>query len=128
VSRWFKSPVDSEVSVQTPHLRRLSEGLHVSAEDLLYPLPVLGEIESTRRYEAALLWDGLYPDLSEFAVALVRGEMPALARLVQVFGLYKAWKIAGQKVWERFPEYKKHIRPVRREQLECVWRLRQNRI
>ena len=60
------------------------------------------------------------------SVALVRGEAPALARLVQVFGLYKAWKIAGEKIWERFPAYQKNIRPVRRDQLERIWLLRQN--
>lgn len=128
VSQWFKAPLGSEISIQTPHLRRLSEGLRVSAEVLLRPLPVLDDLENARRYETALLWDGLYPDLAEFSVALVRGESPALARLAQVFGLYKAWKIAGNKIWDRFPDYKRHIRPVRREQLERVWQLRQNPI
>ncbi|MCC7441796.1 MAG: hypothetical protein IT285_09185 [Bdellovibrionales bacterium] len=59
-------------------------------------------------------------------MALIQGEEPALARLVQVYGLYKAAKTAGRKVWERFPQYKRHIRPTRREQLEHVWRYRQS--
>jgi transcriptional regulator with XRE-family HTH domain len=126
VSRWFKPSAGPEVSIQTPHLRGLAEGLRVSAEDLLRPLPVLGDAEATRWYEAALLWDGLYSDLGDFSVALVRGESPALARLVQVFGLYQASKVAGQKIWDRFPYFKKQIRPMRREQLERVWQIHEN--
>lgn len=126
VSHWFRSSPNSEISIRTPHLKRISEGLRISAEDLLHPLPVLGDAQLTEQYEAALLWDRLYPGLGDFGVALVRGEWPALARLVQVYGLYQARKIAGPKVWDRFPDYKRHIRPVRREQLERVWQLHRN--
>jgi transcriptional regulator with XRE-family HTH domain len=128
VSRWFKVPLGAEIHVLTPHLRKVSEGLHVKVDDLLRPLPVLEDIEKTRQYEAALLWDRLYLDLADFSIALVRGELPSLARLVQVFGLYKASKIAGQRIWDRFPDYKKYIRPIRREQLERVWEHHQSPI
>lgn len=128
VSHWFKTETDSDIRIQSPHLRHLAEGLRVSAEVLLRPLPVLKDSAVTHHYEVLLLWDRLYPDLSHFAVAIVRGEGGALGRLVQVFGLYQGSKIAGEKIWKRFPDYKKYIRPVRREQLEHIWQLRQNLI
>lgn len=102
--------------------------LRVSADVLLHPLPVLDDAKATRQYESELLWDSLYANLADFSIALVHGEAPALARLVQVFGIYKASKIAGTKIWNQFPQYKRHIRPVRREQIERVWQLRQNQI
>jgi transcriptional regulator with XRE-family HTH domain len=127
VSHWFSASSDFEINVRTPHLRRLCEALHVKAEDLLQPLPVLNDAEAVRQYEASLLWDHLYSCLADFSVALVRGESVALARLVQVFGIYRAAKIVGgPKIWDRFPEYKRHIRPVRREQIERVWNLRRD--
>jgi transcriptional regulator with XRE-family HTH domain len=124
VSLWFKASQDTELNVRTPHLRKLSDALHIQAEDLLRSLLVLNDDEAVRKYETALLWDRLYPGLVDFSVALVHGEVAALARLVQVFGLYKASKIAGKKIWDRFPQYKKHIRPVRREQIEQIWQVR----
>ncbi|MGK5084445.1 hypothetical protein WDW37_14215 [Bdellovibrionota bacterium FG-1] len=112
--------------MRSPHLKKLAEALQLRAEDLLRPLPVLGDPEATRKLEAELLWDRLYVGLIDFSIAVVRGELPALGRLVQVFGIYKASKIAGPKIWERFSEYKRYIRPIRREELEKIWILRQN--
>jgi transcriptional regulator with XRE-family HTH domain len=125
VSNWFKTPPGIDVNTHTPILKHLAAGLHVKAEDLLQPLPVLDDPVSTRQLETALLWDALYSDLSDFSIALVRGEAAALARLVQIFGLYAASKIAGRKIWDRFPDFKRSIRPVRREQLERVWQFHQ---
>jgi transcriptional regulator with XRE-family HTH domain len=125
VSQWFKAPIGTELNVRTPHLRQLSDALHIDAKDLLQPLPVLDDGEAVRQYETTLLWDCLYPSLVDFSVALVHGESVALARLVQVFGIYKASKIAGQKIWDRFPGYKRHIRPIRREEIERVWQIHQ---
>jgi len=123
VSQWFKASGHAEVDVLSSHLKRLSDGLSAPADLLLRPLPVLGDGAAVRKLEATLLWDNLYPDLGDFAIALVRSESPALARLAQVFGLYRASKIAGRKVWDRFHEYKRQIRPVRRQQLERIWEL-----
>lgn len=69
------------------------------------------------------LWDGLYPDLRAFAAALAREDDKALARLVQADGLYRAAAAAGAAVWERFPSYKRHIKPLRRAGLERIWAL-----
>jgi len=124
VSQWFKSTAHSEVNLRSVHLRRLAEGLHVSADVLLKPLPVLSDNDQTREYEGMLLWDRLYPSLADYSVALLRGELPALARLVQVFGLFRGEKIAGsQMIWNRFPNYKHLIRSVRRQQMERIWNL-----
>lgn len=128
VSNWFQAKPGQEIRVYSSHVRRLAGGLHVSADDLLTPLPVLGDLEMSKRYESELLWDSLYENLLDFMIAVINGEEAALARLVQVFGLYQASKIAGRKVWERFPKYKKLIRPIRREQMERVWQLRQNQM
>lgn len=125
VSLWLKAPSGSELVMRTSHLRQLAGSLELRADELLQPLPILDDPEASRRLEASLLWDRLYPTLLDFSVALTRGQPPALARLVQVFGMYKGAKIAGRKIWERFPDYKRYIRPVRREQLEGIWLLRQ---
>ncbi len=127
VSLWFRSSPDADLNVRAPHLRALSRGLQVKAEDLLDSLPVLDDREMTRKLETILLWDHLYSDLAAFAVGLVRGESAALARLVQVYGLYPASNIVPQNmIWDRFQEYKRHIRPVRREQVEKIWQIRQS--
>ena len=114
VSRWFKQG-RSEVEVRAGPLQRLSQALGVSMDELSRPLPGL---ES-----AGLLWDRLYPDVGLFAAALVRGEGPAVARLVEVYGLFLSARILGRAVWVRFPEYKNRLPPVRRRQLEALWGL-----
>jgi transcriptional regulator with XRE-family HTH domain len=126
VSLWFKAPDGIELNVRTPHLRKLASALQINAEDLLQPLPLLDDAEVTRRYETTFLWDRLYSSLADFTIALVRSESAALARLVQVFGIYKASKIAGPKIWNQFPKYKQQIRPIRREQVERIWKLHEN--
>lgn len=126
VSKWFKTPSGSELNMRTTHLKSLTQKLQIKADVLLVPLPVLSDPQSVRLYETTLLWDRLYPNLIEFCVALIRGESQALARLVQVFGIYTAAKIAGQKIWDRFSDYQKYIRPVRRKEIERIWVLHQN--
>jgi hypothetical protein len=80
-----------------------------------------------RTLEASLLWDHLYPDLDSFAFALGGGEPRALARLVQVYGLYAAESALGCVAWRAFPVYKRHIHPVRRRQLETLWAWHESR-
>lgn len=75
----------------------------------------------------ALLWDGLYPDLVDFAIAAGRFELRAVGRLVEVYGLYAAAKILGPSVWKRFHEFKRFLHPVRRRQLEALVEWRRNR-
>ena len=66
VSLWFR---EQEANLQSRHLMRLAEVLGVPAEDLAKPLPCF-EPQTRASLRATLLWDRLYPDLDDFAVAL----------------------------------------------------------
>ncbi len=81
----------------------------------------------TRTLEVSLLWDHLYPDIDQFALALAAGEPRALARFVQAYGLYAAESALGAVAWQAFPVYKRHIHPVRRRQLETLWTWHESR-
>lgn len=126
VSHWFRQT--GEIQVKSSHLKNLAKGLHVKPDVLLNPLPILDDPKATRRFETLLLWDKAFPSLGEWGVAFLRGDLRAMARLVEAFGLYHGAKIAGKKgglIWEKFPDYKKMIRPGRRSSLEKVWEIRQ---
>lgn len=123
VSLWFRG---QEANLQSKHLMRLAEVLGVRVEDLAGPLPCFDP--STRaRLHATLLWDRLYPDLDDFAVALNSRDPRAVARFVQVYGLYAAESTLGPWVWEDFPDYKRHIHPARRAELETLWNWHKHR-
>jgi transcriptional regulator with XRE-family HTH domain len=117
VSLWFHG---EEANLQGRHLIPLSEALGVSVEDLAKPLPCF-EPESHGQLRASLLWDHVYPDLDDFAVALNAKDPRALGRFVEVYGLFAAEATLGAFVWEDFPNYKRHIHPARRRELETLW-------
>jgi len=121
VSLWFKTSKNGVASVKTEHLLNLSKALGISLDELAAPIPALDETAASR-LRADLLWDRLYPDLTSFAVAVCRWELRAVARLVEVHGLYNGARMAGPGAWERFPEYKDFIKPGRRDDLERLWR------
>lgn len=123
VSLWFGSG-RGEVDVRSGHLKRLAEGLHIKADRLLHDLPGL-DPASRRTLHAELLWDRLYPDLDQFLAALVRNEPRALARFVQIFGLYRSAAILGDVVWRDFPCFARFIHPGWRRGFEALWRWRQ---
>ena len=123
VSLWLRKP--GRVSVRSEHLLRLSEVLGVPVQDLTRPLPCLGEEHDSIR--ASLLWDGLYQNLVDFAVAVIRREPRAVGRLLEVHGIYAAARILGQSVWTRFPHYARTIHPTRRRQLETLVQWRRHR-
>lgn len=120
VSFWFSQTGD--VNLFAKNLERLAEFLGVAVEDLSRPLPILGNAEERNRWATDLLWDRLYPDLEKFVDGLIRGQPEALARLVQVCGLYQSEKIAGKQIWRKFPVYRRHIHPAYRRQAEVVWK------
>ena len=122
VSLWFRSKT---ASVRSGHLLALSAALGVRAEVLAQPLPGFGEDHD--QLKATFLWDHLYPDLDDFAIAVNAWNPEAVARLVQVAGLYASERLLGPSVWRRFADYERHIHPVRRQQLEALvkWRKRQ---
>jgi len=129
VSQWFKSNGSPrEVNLRSDHLRDLAQELEVRIDDLLKPLPVIGEPDINRLETTNLLWDRLYPDLVEFAIDAGKLREKALARLVQVYGLFASAKMLGEKVWKKFPKYKKHIQPTLRKELEVIWSLRESRM
>jgi transcriptional regulator with XRE-family HTH domain len=117
VSLWFQQ---QDANLQGRHLVRLSEVLGVPVEDLTQPLPCF-EPGVHARLRATLLWDRLYPDLDDFAIALSASDPRALGRFVEVYGLFAAEKTLGRSVWKGFPNYKKHIHPARRRELETLW-------
>lgn len=117
VSLWFQK---EDANLHGRHLVRLSEVLGVPVEDLVQPLPCF-EPGVHSRLQAALLWDRLYPDLDDFAIALNASDPRALGRFVEVYGLFAAEKTVGKSVWSDFPNYRKHIHPARRRELETLW-------
>lgn len=117
VSLWFRQ---KEANLHSRHLLRLSAVLDVPVEDLVKPLPCF-DTETHERLLAELLWDRLYPDLDDFAIALSASEPRAIGRLVEVYGLYAAAKALGDRVWQEFPSYKRFIHPARRRELERLW-------
>ncbi len=117
VSLWFRQ---EEANLQSRHLVRLGEVLGVPVEDLVKPLPWF-EPETRDTLRATLLWDRLYPDLDDFAVALTSSDPRAIGRFVEVYGLYAAEKTLGEWVWRDFPTFKRFIHPARRRELETLW-------
>ena len=105
---------------------RLSKVLGVRVENVVQPLPCF-EPDVRARLRAALLWDRLYPDLDDFAVALNASDPRAIGRFVEVYGLFAAEKTLGKSVWKNFPSYKKHIHPARRRELETLWAWNESR-
>ena len=116
VSLWFQQ---EDANLQSRHLLRVSEVLGVPVEELVRPLPCF-EPNVHARLRAALLWDRLYPDLDDFAIALNASDPRAVGRFVEVYGLYAAQKTLGKSVWKSFPQCKKHIHPARRRELEAL--------
>jgi transcriptional regulator with XRE-family HTH domain len=123
VSLWFRG---SEANLHGRHLIRLSEVLGVPVEELSKPLPCL-DPETRARLRATLLWDRLFPDLDDFALALNAEDPRALGRFVEVYGLYAAEAALGPFVWNAFPDYERFIQPARRRQLETLWSWHQGR-
>jgi len=123
VSLWFRH--GGLAGIRGAHLLRLAEALGVPAEEIARPLPCFGG--SHDRLEASLLWDRLYPELDDLAIAIVNRELPAVARLVEVYGIFDAARAAGDWVWEAFPAYKRFIHPGRRRSLERLFEWRENR-
>ncbi len=123
VSLWFKKKEDF-IDVRSRNLDRLCRELRISPNDLLKEMPVL---EPVGAWRAQFLWDRLYPDSESFALALSKGDLRAIGRLVQVWGLYRSAKVLGKVVWREFEKYAKYITPPQRRKCECIWALHENR-
>ena len=123
VSLWKKQ---STISLRSKNLQKLADGLGVKIDDLVRPLPILNNKKLARTYQTTLLWDHLFPNLEDYIIALVNHDPRAIARLIQVYGLYTSAKIIGPLVWKRFNLYKHYIHPIRRTQCEIIWNQYQN--
>jgi transcriptional regulator with XRE-family HTH domain len=117
VSLWFRG---EQANLQSRHLIRLSQVLGVTVEELAKPLPCF-EPGPREQMRATLLWDRLFPDLDDLALALSAGDPRALGRFVEVYGIFAAEATLGSCVWTEFPTYKRHIHPARRLELETLW-------
>jgi len=127
ISSWIKKAEDTPiVNVYSKNQNHLATVLGVPAHELSQDLPVISDRALRKELDVLLLWDHLFPDLESFVRSLIKGQAVALARLVQVYGLYQSEKVAGIQVWKKFPQYKNHLHPAIREKAELVWNTRQN--
>jgi len=124
VSLWFKSG-EEFINTRSLNLSRLCGGLGISSEALMREIP---RLEPDLECQANFLWDKLYPDLDSFAIALSTGDLRAIGRLVQVWGLYRSAKVMGSVVWRKFESYAKFIAPPQRKKCAYLWALHKNRI
>lgn len=114
VSKWFKA-VGGICNIETRTLINLAHGLG------LPPDVLLKECDDLSGLQTRFLWDRLFPSMEAFALALTRGNLIAMARLVQVAGFRAGVKIAGKKAVTLFPRYNKYLKPARRRELEVLW-------
>jgi transcriptional regulator with XRE-family HTH domain len=118
VTKWLKHCVDHEwINVETKTLFQLAKSLGLKPSLFLEKGPDL------LAFETQFLWDRFYPNMESFVKALRDKDLPAYARLVQVLGFRQAEYVVGKDLIKKFPDYKKHIKPVRRKQLGIVWPL-----
>ena len=94
--------------------------LGIPVEELAKPLPCF-EPKTHAQLRATLIWDRVFPDLDDLAVALNDRDPRALGRFVEVYGLFASEATLGSFVWKEFPNYKRYIQPVRRTELETLW-------
>lgn len=124
--RKAKQAQNPRVNVYSQTQESLAQVLGVRSEELGQTFQIISDPNLRKSIEAEILWDRLYPDIASFSSAVVKGAPQALARLVQVYGLYASAKMAGQQIWNNFPEYKYKMHPAYRKQAEIVWTLAQN--
>jgi transcriptional regulator with XRE-family HTH domain len=117
VSQWFNHK-EAFVPVASNHLLNLSRAIGVSADVLLNEI---ADQDWWERETTNLLWDKLFLDLVDFLSALDQGDMRALARLVEVYGLFASAKMVGTRVWDDFSKYQNYLPPMRRKELEQLW-------
>lgn len=127
VSQWYEeADADDVINARMSHVMRLASTLGVDVGMLTRKLPLLDDPPRLKRETTRLLWDRLYPNIVALFEAALSGEKDALARVVQVYGLYEGARLFGERAWRDFPRYKSLLKPARRTQLELLWQYRQN--
>jgi transcriptional regulator with XRE-family HTH domain len=122
VSQWF-TQTEEFVNIGSISAGHLAKQLNISCDMLLYSLPGLLQLHQT---QAAYLWDQLFPDIETFIVAVMKNDLRAMARVVEVHGLYGGADVLGEIVWTAFDKYKRYLPPKKRQSMEAVWRFRQS--
>ena len=90
VSLWLKQP--DQIHVTGKNLVLTARALGRPVERLIEPLP-LRDPQTREQLQARLLWDRIFVSLEDLAIAVARKEPRAIARLVEVHGLYAAAKL-----------------------------------
>jgi transcriptional regulator with XRE-family HTH domain len=122
VSLWFSQDSDFQ-NIQILHIMKLSEGLNISIDELVKPMPILNDPEKRKSLFTEFCWDYLYPDIGAFFVALLKNEWPAVGRLVTCRGLYESANLLGEIVWDNYHLYSKYIHPVKKKECDHIWKI-----
>ena len=122
VSQWF-SQSEEFVNIGSISAANLASRLNVTCDVLLQAMPGLVELTRT---QSAYLWDQRFPDIETFVVAAMNSNLDAVARTVEVHGLYGAADILGDIVWHSFDKYRRYLPPKKRQAMEAVWLLHQS--
>jgi len=128
VSKWLQADFKTSPKVSLNSMLKLCELLNIGWNDLSKPLFEGDEVEWKKRLRVSLLWDHLYSDVDEFLLALYFFEPRAVARYVQVYGLYQSANTLGDRVWKDFDLYKNYLHPVRRNECEKICQIHQQLI
>ena len=126
LSHWFAQR-NSTLNIHSKNLTKLAAGLGLTVDALSRPMPILEDGAERNALETNLNWDRIYPDLESLIRGILRNEDPALARIVQVYGLFQAEKIIGKIVWKKFPHYKSKMSLAQRKQNEILWNLHKSK-
>jgi transcriptional regulator with XRE-family HTH domain len=122
VSQWFAQS-EEFVNIGTIPAAHLASQLNVSCDVLLQSMPGLVELKRT---QSSYVWDHRFPDIETFVIAAMSNNLEAMARAVEVHGLYGTAEILGDIVWDSFDKFKRYLPPKKRQAMEAVWHLRQN--
>ncbi|MDD9986612.1 MAG: helix-turn-helix transcriptional regulator [Spirochaetaceae bacterium] len=122
VSLWFASERNFQ-NVRVATLLKLSDSLEIDPAELLEPLPGMDDPVAVRRLATEFCWDRAYPDIYRFLTALADAEPRATARFIESRGIYAAAAVLGQRIWDDYAGLRSLLPPVRRTELDTVWRI-----
>ena len=122
VSLWFASDGDFQ-NVHVATLLKLSDSLAIDPAELLKPLAGMEDPVAVRRLAAEFCWDLAYPDIYRFLSALADAEPRATARFIESRGIYAAASVLGQRIWDDYADLRPLLSPVRRAEVDTVWRI-----
>lgn len=125
VSKWFVSGQQNSLKLSLHSLLKICQVLNLKLGDLAQPIPKMADLDWKERFKVSFLWDRLYSNSDDFLLALYFFEPKAVARYIQVCGLYPSANLLGNRVWTQFNQYKKYVHPTRRNECEKIWQIHQ---